>query len=347
MESVRGIQYYLAILGHNLCITKRISLRILLWTVLAFNLFLITFSAVFEFLLTFETTWIQTGILRFQIVLATTYYFSLLRKSAQIENLVQTLGNHLNPTDIKRSYALSFLVMASFTIGCFINILAHRVNVAYAEAIRDFFDLPDINLIKSILVTLKTIAMMQLWNWTVPSDIIFLNLFYVLVRAKIRLLKSIDTFRPSQSIPLITGHIIDIHSSFELTMSLYPFLTISYLFCTVSQTVYFMKSSNGVSTGTWSLITTVLKIVSALSLVLCTSYLNNKLIDMVRDIEKRIHSDERLESVEKSILVHLLEKSVQQQKITGWGLFQIDLPLILSFLCSLVTFTILFLTELK
>ena len=185
-------------------------------------------------------------------------------------------------------------------------------------------------------------------NWTVGSDINYLIIFYILYAAKRHLLTTID-FKAkrssfTQSIHQVADRIIDIHAMFESTMSIFPFLTISLLFCAVSQSVYFIRQSSNSAVSTWLTLTLGFRILSALSTVFITNHLNSKLKDGAREVCRKINAIESIDSVKRSVLIQMT-KNCFDAPITAWGMFDIDLPLILSFLSSLITFTILFLSD--
>lgn len=191
--------------------------------------------------------------------------------------------------------------------------------------------------------TAYELVLFQKYDWTTSCDIFYIFMFYILYRVKCNLLNSINTQLLTDSIYQITDKIIDLHSMFESIMSLFPFLTISHLFFAVSQSFYFIRFNNA-TISIWLLIQIILQISSSLSLVFITNYLSSKLKDGARNICKRINSDPRLGVNTKSALTSAIEKSIKEPT-KGWGVFSIDLSLILSFMSSHITFTLLFLQD--
>lgn len=344
---IRGIQYYLSYLGYNLNITKNIYVKLCLWIVLALNLFAVSFSAIFESVTVYNISLIQNGIIKYQSFLYWSYYHILIFKISSIGILVSTLSVHLKHRDARWCYCLSFTPIVWTLIGNSMNLLAHDAIELSIDKIRDFFNISNTTTNNAILLTLKTIQYTRV-NWTVASDINYLIIFYILYVAKRHLLTTID-FRAklsifTQSIHQVADRVIDIHAMFESTMSIFPFLTISYLFCAVSQSVYFIRQFSNCAVSTWLILTLGFRILSALSTVFITNHLNSELKDSAREICKKINAIESIDSVKKSVLIQMI-KNCFDTPITAWGMFDIDLPLILSFLSSLITFTILFLSD--
>ena len=122
---------------------------------------------------------------------------------------------------------------------------------------------------------------------------------------------------------------------------MFPFLTISNLFVSVSQNLYFSKINNH-TVSTWLITEIVIKTTSSLCLIFITNYYNSKLKNETHEMCKKINLDQRLSCHSRTALTYTINHSVDKQ-ITAWGFFNIDLSLILSFLSSIVTFTILFL----
>ena len=320
LACIRGIQYYLAYLGYNLNITKNIYVKICLWIVLALNLSLVSFSAIFESVTLYNISLIQNGIFKYQASLYWLYYHILVFKISSIGILVSTLSVHLKNRDTRWCYYLSFTSIVWMLIGNSINLLAHNGIESAVNKMRDFFNISNTTSNNAILWTLKMIQFSQI-NWTVASDINYLIIFYILYAAKRRLLTTID-FKAklssfTQSIHQVADRVIDIHAMFESTMSIFPFLTISLLFCAVSQSVYFIRQYSNSAVSTWLKLTLGFKILSALSTVFITNHLNSKLKDGAREVCKKINAIESIDSVKRSVLIQMT-KNCFNTPITAW-----------------------------
>ena len=126
LACIRGIQYYLAYLGYNLNITKNIYVKICLWIVLALNLSLVSFSAIFESVTLNNFSLIQSGIFKYQASLYWLYYHILVFKISSIGILVSTLSVHLKHRDTRWCYCLSFAPIVWMLIDNSVNLLAHN-----------------------------------------------------------------------------------------------------------------------------------------------------------------------------------------------------------------------------
>ena len=341
-DFIRGIQYSFAISGYNLNLSKSIYIKIFIWIILALNLIIVDSQIVNLITLRLNISSIQKGIIMYKVALFWLYNHAIWWKLSQIILLVTTLSVYLKDSDTKRCYYLSFSIIVWNLIRSLSSLtMIDGISTMAREKITRCGFSNSTTMIT--LFTTYEFIFFQKYDWITSCDIFYIFIFYVLYRVKCNLLNSISTQLLTDSIYEITDKIIDLHSMFESIMSLFPFLTISNLFFTVSQNVYFIRFSNA-AISIWLVIEIILQISSSLSLVFITNYLSSKLKDGARNICKSINSDSRLRTNTRSTLVSAIEKSIKEP-ITGWGMFTIDLSLILSFMSSHVTFTLLFLQE--
>lgn len=348
MECVRGIQYFFAISGYNMNISSNIYVKILLYVVLIFTLSLITFSGVFEIgCRNNELTYIQDWIVKIQDIFYISFYYILIFKISDIGKLVNILSINLSGVDIKKCYIFSYIVLFWFIISSSLNMLADEATSYSINRYKTMFGIPDTPVVNTVLWILKNIEFTKV-HWSISIDIIYLHLFYAMYLSKSNILKKIDLNNSidiaAKTISINCDIIIDIHLMFESTMSIFPFLTISLLFFSVSQAIYFFTFYGSITISLFVIINIISKSLSTLCLLFLTNHFFGKLRNKAREICKRIKNDERFDWIEKSIFSKMLE-TCSNQPITGWGMFNIDLSLILSFLASLVTFTILFLSK--
>lgn len=343
----RGIQYFYALSGYNLNLTKNVYYKILIWIILSINLIFVNSSTVYESYRHSNVSKIQFGIVELQLSMNWIYYHSLIIKIGQIGLLIETLRVHISYSDIQRCYYLSFLPLSWTLISFPISVLTNGDTIHSVNEIRDYFGMPDKTVYNNLLYFIRMMEMSKM-RWSVASDMIYLIAFYIMFRAKKNLLEKINVhFIRRKSLTSVIYEITDtinnIHNQFESTMSIFPFLTISYLFFAVSQVFYYSKNISGgveVEVISWLIINISTKMLSALTLLLIIDYFNSKLQNIAHEacIEIRVDYNHRLDLIN-------LTKQCTDKSVTGWRMFNLDLPLILSFLSSNVTFTILFLSE--
>lgn len=347
---VRGIQIFYAISGYNLNFTKNIYIKIILWIILALNLILVNFSFLHTNARLRNISTAQIAVGRYQTIAFWMYYHVLIFKVSKISSVISTLQPNLKYRDIKKCSNISLIVPMFAILGLLINI------VVFDEILSDTRDRPGllshrIGLNDYVVSTITLIEMSKL-NWSIISDIIYLLIYYILFRAKCSQLRMIHYSINSRDIGNIlfsaTNRIIDMHKQFESTMSIFPFLSISYLFFNVSQFYYYVgkaiSSDHGHFLELWLSIFVIFRFLSFLVLVGIIDKYQNKLIDYSWDICKQINVNEDIGSTQRFSMTYLINTSATMP-VTGWGMFTIDLSLILSFFSSLVTFTILFLDD--
>lgn len=341
MDPVAGIRYVFAFAGYNLNLTKDIKVKFVIWIMLAANLVLLDVASAVDTMSLTNVSMTQHGISLYKMCQVLFYHHSMIFKTAKIGLLISTLTTFLKESDLKLCHYLSFSLVV-WNVACFLpNLLIYDTLITMIK-----------NYGISNRIAVQLLLIFELFkfskiDWTVSSDITYLILFFMLYVAKSNLINSIDIHDKPQvligQIYQFSDKIIDLHNLFETTMSIYPLMSISSLFVNVSQNVYYIRYSK-MSVSLLLGIEVVLQIASSLSLICITSYFSSKLEGDAHKICKKINSDQRLGPSSKNSLTSTIKSSVKQP-LTGWGLFTIDMPLILSFLSSHVTFTILFLAE--
>lgn len=345
-DIIHGIKISFAVSGYNLSVSKNTYVKIFIWIMLAFNLILVDYKTVNLFTTKMNISSIQKGIAMYKVSLFWFYYHAIWWKLSKTILLISSLSVYLKDSDTKRCYYFSFSIIVWNVIRFLSNVFVIDIFKSNAQEEINRYGLSNSTKITILFASLESIWFMK-YDWTTTCNMFYVFIFYVLYRGKFNLLNSINIHAKPQlltdAIYGITDKIIDLHSMFESIMSLFPFLTISNLFFAVSQNVYFIKPNN-VAVSVWLVSDIIVQIAFSLFLVFITNYLSSKLKDGARIICKSINSDSRLGANTRTALVSAIEKSVEKP-ITGWGMFDINLSLILSFMSSHVTFTILFLTE--
>ena len=174
-------------------------------------------------------------------------------------------------------------------------------------------------------------------------------MFYILYRAKSNQLHGIEKLiaekRPlERAIHDATGKILNMHDTFESAMSIFPFLSISYLFFSVSQTYYYIDNVRSHIPGTqhmWLSILVIFRFISFCILLYVVQYFTSKLCGISFNICQSINFNQNIDSLKRTSFITIIGRSIDQP-VTGWGMFKIDSSLFLPFLSSLVIFTLLF-----
>lgn len=346
-DFIFGIRLFYAFNRFNLDITKNIHIRIILWIILAINLLIINFTAIFYWSQTFKNvTLIQNAIIKVDTFHFWLYYHALVFKITPVGLLVSSLRNHLKINEIKKCYYLSFGILVWTIIGILKDLLVIDLLTGSSKRLRRLLGLSDTA--TCLIFAIKMFQNVK-FNWFITSDIIYLIIFYALFKAKTNLLSSIgfNINRRLQivSIQEVCKKISNLHSMFESAFSIFPFITISYLFFTIGQDINHMKSVSEISPlAGWFVFDSLIKITSSLALIIITNHLELKLKSCARDICENIQADQKLEIFDKFVLMKRINSCVNSP-VTGWGMFTIDLTLILAFLSSTVTFTILFISD--
>lgn len=348
-DFIFGIRYFYAFNGFNLSITKNFHIKIILWIILAINLLIINFIAIFDWSTKFQNvTLIQNAIAKVETFHFWLYYHALVFKITPIGLLVSSLGSHLKITEIKKCYYLSFGILLWTIIGISRNLLLIDHLVGSSKLLHRFLGLPDTATYQNLALAIEIFKFVK-FDWFITSDIIYLIIFYALFKAKANLLLSIG-FNANRRLQIISiqevcKKILSLHSMFESAFSIFPFMTISNLFFTISQDIYFIKSvSRDYSLAGWFAFDSLIKIISSLALIITTNHLKSKIQNYASDICENIQADLKLEIFDKFVLMKEINGCVNLP-ITGWRMFSIDLTLILAFLSSTVTFTILFISD--
>ena len=346
-DPIRGIRISFAAAGHNLNLTTNVYFKTVIWTLLGYNLILTNAVVFTEIPHVFpNVSMIQTGIQKYKLSLFWIYQHSLLIKSGQIALFVESMTVHLQPNQIKKCYFISFSVLiwtSAYLLISSVTIYAPLFENATRRL--TFFGFPDTVSTRTFLFINEIIFFSKI-DWPTTIDMIYIILFFTLYLAKRNLLRKINLQKNPKLIVAtvygVTNTINDLHEMFESTMSIYPFLTITLLFFEISLNLYMIRVMSQ-SVSVWLIAMTVIRISSALTLILFTNHFKSKLDDECRELCKTISTDERLSPSERSALISAV-KETTKKKMTGWGMFEIDLPLILAFLASNVTFTLLFLS---
>ena len=346
-DPIRGIRIIFALCGYNLNFTKNVHLKILITIILIFNLILINCKIISELNTFRNITKIQNSVAKMLLGSFWFYHHILLLKSAKIVVLVTALDSHLKREDTKRSYYLSYGIVV-WTAARFVSNFTVIDDVTReSKSFSGFFGIPSNSILEKVFYVLSFIIQAK-FETTETSDFTYLLIFYLLFRSKLNLINRINAnLKNPLKLPEIvfqcTDEIRDIHAMFESTMSVFPFITISRLFFEVSQNVYFMSILSGA--GSAYLISDIIaKISSATLLIVVTNHLNSKFIEEAGETCKNINQNSRIGPHIRSALTCAVRNS-SELKVTGWGMFTIDLSLILAFLSSHVTFTILFLAD--
>ena len=346
-DPIRGIRISFATAGYNLNLTSNVYFKLLIWTLLGYHVILTNAVVVKEIPHVFaNVSVIQTVIQKYKLSLFWIYHHSLLIKSGQIALLAESLAVHLKPNQIKKCYFISFTVLIWTSTYMLIS-LATLYGPLFNSATKRlaYFGVPDNILTQTFFFINETILFSKI-DWPTTIDTIYMILFFTLYLAKCNLLRKINFQNKTKLIVAnvyqVTNTINDLHDTFESTMSMYPFLTITLLFFTISQNLYMIRVMSQ-SMGVWLIVTIAIRTSSSLSLILFTNHFKSKFDEETKNVCKTISTDERLSPSERLALISAV-KETSKQKMTGWGMFEIDLPLILAFLASNVTFTLLFLS---
>ena len=210
----------------------------------------------------------------------------------------------------------------------------------------------EINPLNTTLMIMYGVYEYSPYKWFTVANLMYNILSYLLYRVKCNLIERINqSSKQLHRQPMINrihesiNSIQKIHRNFESTLSMYPFLTISELFFIVSLNIFIIKKSEDISKlAKFIIVQLVIKIFDTISMVLFVSYLDSKLKSFVHEVCDRINIDHRVDSTMRIEIVRMIKDATSHAQ-TGWGMFNLDLPLILSFLGSHITFNILFLSE--
>ena len=357
LDPVRGIRISFATAGYNLNLTTNIYFKIVIWALCGFHLILANGFVIRDILadafvvrdISHEfpnVSLIQNAIHKYKVSMFWIYHHSLLIKSGQIALLAKSLAVHLKPNQIRKCFFISFSVLIWTSSYLLISVVTLYIPLFEGATGRlAYFGFPD-NVLSRALFFLTEIILFSKIDWPTTIDMIYIILFFTLYLAKRNLLRKIN-FQKNPKLIIatvyqVTNTISDLHDMFESTMSMYPFLTITYLFFSISQNLYMIRVMSE-SMGVWLIVTIAIRTSSSLSLILFTNHFKSKFDEDTKQVCKTISTDERLSPSERSALITAV-KETSKQKMTGWGMFEIDLPLILAFLASNVTFTLLFLS---
>lgn len=346
---VFGIQIFYALSGYNLNVSKNICIKFVIWIILACNLILVNYS-VYNGQLTiwnYNMSINQRCITYYQSAVFWFYHHALIFKVSKIASLIATLSIHLRNKDIIRCFILSFIIPFLMIISVLISLTFQIYESVYMDMERNYHIEHDSTW--EIPMKIFIFFDMSKLNWAIISDTIYILIFYVLYRAKSNQLhdieKRITKKRPlERGIHEATGKILNMHNTFESTMSIFPFLSISYLFFNVSQTYYYMDNARNDDPGVehiWLSIFVIFRFISFCILLYVIQYFTSKLSDISFNICQSINFNQDIDSLKRTSFITIISRSIDQP-VTGWGMFTIDSSLFSSFLSSLVTFTLLF-----
>lgn len=348
LTPIRGIQIFFTLFGYNFNIVHRIEAKLLLWMILALNLIIVNISAILEFKTDRNMSLVQTAIHKYQIVLYWWFYHSFIFKVPSICHLVVVLSKHLRYDDIVRCRKSSYFIFISLILMFFPNIFIISKFKIHIHRLANQLGI-ETNSLNITVMMIYRVYQYSTYNWLIISNFMYDNLIYLLYQAKRNLIECIDQSSKQlhkksmiNRIHESTNSMQAIHREFESILSIYPFLAISDLFFIVSLNIFILKrSSNMVGYIIFQL---VIKICETTFIVIFVSYLTNKLKSFIDDVCERINADHRIESTIRIQIVRMI-KDASSHAHTGWGMFDLELPLILSFLGSHITFTLLFLSE--
>ena len=346
---VFGIQIFYALSGYNLNVSKNIHIKFVIWIILACNLILVNYS-VYNGQLTiwnYEMSAYQRCITYYQSAVFWFYHHALIFKVSKIASLTVTLSIHLRNKDIIRCFILSLIVPILMIASVLISLTSRIYEFVYMDMKKNYHIENDS--IWEIPMKIFIFFDMSKLNWAIISDTIYILIFYILYRAKSNQLheieKRIAKKRPlERAIHEVTGKILNMHNTFESAMSIFPFLSISYLFFNVSQTYYYIVNVRSHNPGTqhmWLSTLVIFRFISFCILLYVIQYFTSKLSGISFNICQSINFNQDIDSLKRASLITIIGRSIDQP-VTGWGMFKIDSSLFLSFLSSLVTFTLLF-----
>lgn len=330
---VRGIQIFYALSGYNLNLTKNIYLRILLWLILAVNLMLVYYTTVLIFKREQRKQDWQIVIIFYQTIVFWIYYHCLIFKVGNIVTMIKMLIPLLNPGDIKRCFILSLIVPA-------IAVATFGFCLFAINSIRDTIADPTTFEIIAYLFALNKLS------WTILCDIIYTLFYYILYIAKKNKLQTIilnleDRTFSYHSIQSDCIQILTMHKEFDDVMSFFPFLSFSNVFFSFSQALSPRVSKHNDVIQDLTNVTVIWKCFSILIVIGIVGMLSSRLSAVSWEIIKKITNDTSIDSIKRFSLISVIDQCTKEA-VTGWGMFKIDSSLILSFLSSLITFTIVF-----
>lgn len=360
-----GVRYFYALNGFNLEITSNIYFKIVLWILCAINLITINFFFLYESLQSYNITFAQVAISKIGLFHFWLFYHALILKITKIGILISMIGIHLNDISRKRCYYISLIVFIFTMISSSIDFMIVDEIVQGSLHMKNSLGLGNSEFSKIFSLIFKLIEYFK-WNWPMGSDMIYLAISYSLYRAKSNILSSLGlqnqvfpndrkhpkylfsnekTYSKNQiySIQKACGKIIRLHESFESAFSIFPFLTISNLFFSLSQKIYLIRNEPDNAFSKWVALDAIIKIINSLCVILLTNHFTNKLKQTAHEICEKIESNNQLELFDKFVLISKINHCLNLP-ITAWRMFNIDSSLILSFLSSTVTFTILFIS---
>lgn len=346
---VFGIQIFYALSGYNLNVSKNIRIKFVIWIILACNLIIVNYS-VYNGQLTiwnYDMSASQRCITYYQSGVFWLYHHALIFKVSKIASLIATLSIHLRSKDIIRCFILSFIVPFLMIASILISLTFGIYEFVYMDMIKIYPIENDS--IWEIPMKMFIFFDMSKLNWAIISDAIYILIFYILYRAKSNQLHDIEKRidkkrRLERAIHEATGKILNMHNRFESAMSIFPFLSTSYLFFNVSQAYYYIKNAYNHTPGgqhLWLSIFVVFRSISFCILLYVIQYFTSKLSDISFNICQSINSNQDIDSLKRTSFITIIDRSIDQS-VTGWGMFKINSSLFLSFLSSLVTFTLLF-----
>ena len=365
-SSSQRLLFYISILtffmGVKLVSKLKSYKKIWYWTSLILQSFLFLASVYFSIWITIEkwtlyvqdNKWVGSGKITVHLIADTLGSFSLvstelmiLFRRNQIIRLTKNIFHHLTLTDTKRSIAFSRCIcLMAFGYCVLIGLLTipwrlHTLGVPGLRSTYFIYSHP-------VTVSFETILENLSQSFIITSLAVYLAFFKLVYIFVCRQLFSIDKYlKKSQTADLIQVcdclcNTITVMKKFDKIFSLVPLIWFSYLFAYASDQamlIRWMKSPT-------ILIFTVSFLIEFLSVCLAVLFMSsqrNSLHQETIKVERHLLNVKGDSFIKSRVMANL--ESISSFKMTAWNMFYLEKSLLLSYIGTVMTFSILFIEK--
>ena len=272
---------------------------------------------------------------------------TILFRRNQIVTLTKNVFDRLTLTDKKRLLALSrCLCLVSLGYCMLIGLLMipwrlYSVSIQYLRANYFLYPHPGAIAFETIIENLNQ-------SFVTTSLAVYLVFFNVVHLFVCRQLFNIETYLKKSLIADLTQvcdslcSTITVMNEFENTFSVLPFFWFTYLFAYASDQVLYIRNIRSPKVLVFTL-AFVIEFVCVIVAVVFMSSQSNSLHQETKKIERQLLNVKGNSFIKSRAVAHL--ESISSFKVTAWKMFYLEKPFLMSFIGTVLTFSVLFIDK--
>ena len=272
---------------------------------------------------------------------------TILFRRNQIVTLTKNVFDHLTLTDKKRLLALSrCLCLVSLGYCMLIGLLMipwrlYSVSVQYLRANYFFYPNPVAIAFETIIENLSQCYV----TTSLAVYLVFLNMVHMFV---CRQLLNIETYLMNSLTPDLTQicdslcSTITVMNEFENIFSVLPLIWFTYLFAYASDQVVFVRAMSSPKVLVFT-VAFLIEFVCVFLAVVFMSSQRNSLYQETNKIERQLLNVKGNSFIKSRLLANL--ESISSFKVTAWQTFYLQKSFLLSFVGTVLTFSVLFIDK--